>query len=87
LNSLFTAWVEQVYHRRVHRETGQTPLERFTADGICEVPGPAQLREAFLWAETRTVAKTATIFLHGNRYEVDPQLVGRKIESSLTRST
>src|SRR4051794_33307110 len=28
LNRLFTAWVEQVYHRRVHSETGQTPLAR-----------------------------------------------------------
>ena len=28
LNALFTAWVEQVYHRRVHRETGMAPLAR-----------------------------------------------------------
>ncbi|MEQ4720526.1 DDE-type integrase/transposase/recombinase [Nonomuraea sp. B19D2] len=26
LNRLFTAWVETAYHRRVHSETGQTPL-------------------------------------------------------------
>ena len=26
LNRLFTAWVETVYHRRVHSETGQPPL-------------------------------------------------------------
>ena len=25
LNALFTAWVETVYHHRVHSETGQTP--------------------------------------------------------------
>ena len=29
LNELFAGWVETVYHRRVHSETGQTPLERF----------------------------------------------------------
>ena len=28
LNRLFAAWVETVYHRRVHSETGETPLER-----------------------------------------------------------
>ena len=58
LNRLFTAWVEARYHHRPHRETGQAPLVRFTAGGIPEVPGPALLREAFLWAETRTVTKT-----------------------------
>ena len=31
LNELFTAWVETVYHQRVHSETGQTPLARSTA--------------------------------------------------------
>ena len=31
LNDLFTAWVETVYHHRVHSETGQTPLARFHA--------------------------------------------------------
>lgn len=80
LNRLFTAWVERVYHRRVHHETGQTPLERFTGEGIPEVPTPGELREAFLWAETRTVTKTATVSLHGNHYEVDAALVGRKVE-------
>ncbi len=29
------------------------------------LPAPAQLREAFLWSEFRTVAKTATVSLHG----------------------
>lgn len=80
LNRLFIAWVEQRYHRRVHTETGQTPLERFMADGIPDVPTPALLREAFLWSATRTVTKTATVSLAGNRYETDPALVGRKVE-------
>jgi putative transposase len=66
LNRLFGAWVETRYHHRTHRETGQPPLARFTAAGIPEVPTPAQLREAFLWAETRTVTKTALVSLHGN---------------------
>ena len=29
LTSLFTAWVETVYHRREHSETGQTPWDRW----------------------------------------------------------
>ena len=30
--------------------------------------------EAFLWQDFRTVTKTGTVSLHGNRYEVDPAL-------------
>jgi len=80
LNSLFTAWAETVYHRRVHTETGQTPLERWSVLGAPRPPTPAQLREAFLWSKWRTVTKTATVGLHGNQYEVDAALVGRKVE-------
>lgn len=80
LNRLFSAWVETRYHQRPHRETKQSPLERFTAAGVPDVPSPQRLREAFLWAETRTVTKTAMVSLHGNRYEVDPALVGRRVQ-------
>jgi putative transposase len=80
LNRLFSAWLEVVYHRRVHSETGQTPLARFDANGAPPLPTPALLREAFLWSVERTVTKTATVSLHGNQYEVDAALVGRKVE-------
>jgi len=83
LNRLFTAWAETVYHRRVHSETGQAPSRRW-ADGwkgaAVPVPEPAQLHEAFLWSERRTVRKTATVSLHGNTYQVDPSLALRKVE-------
>ena len=80
LNELFAAWVETVYHQRVHTETDQKPLERFLAAGSPELPTPALLREAFLWSHTRQVTKTATLSLHGNTYEVDAALIGRKVE-------
>jgi putative transposase len=80
LNRLFTAWVETVYHRAVHSETGQAPIDRWHADGPFPLPTPAQLREAFLWSEHRLVHKTATVSLHANTYQVDPDLVGRKVE-------
>ncbi len=79
LNTLFTAWVETVYHRRQHSETGQAPIERWSVISP-RLPSTAQLREAFLWSEWRTVTKTATVGLHGNKYEVDAVLVGRKVE-------
>ncbi len=80
LNSRFSAWVESVYHRRVHSETGVAPIDRFLAEGPPSLPSPALLREAFLWSEHRVVAKTATVNLFGNRYEVDPALIARRIE-------
>jgi putative transposase len=80
LNRLFAAWVEGVYHRRPHRETGQAPLERFQRGQPPRLPTPAELHEAFLWSATRTVAKTATVSLHGNLFEVDPALVGHTVE-------
>lgn len=80
LNRLFTAWVETVYHRQVHSETGQLPLARWQAGAPFPLPTPASLAEAFLWEERRTVTKTATVSLHGNIYQVDPGLAGRRIE-------
>jgi hypothetical protein len=85
LNALFTAWVESVYHHRVHTETGQTPLARWDDGWQGAGHGPAMasaqaLTEAFLWSQWRTVTKTATVSLHGNTYQVEPVLVGRKVE-------
>jgi putative transposase len=85
LNRLFTAWVEVDYHRRVHTETGQTPLERWeaswaTAGKVPAIPDPADLTEAFLWSTWRRVTKTATVSLHNNLYQVDAVLAGRKVE-------
>ena len=82
LNRKFTAWVEIAYHTAVHSETGQAPLARWHA-GIPDPlprPSPAQLREAFLWSERRTVTKTGTVSLHNNVFEVDHALAGRSVE-------
>jgi putative transposase len=80
LNRLFTAWVETIYHRRVHSETGHPPLARWHVGGPFPLPTPAALAEAFLWETQRTVTKTALVSLQGNTYQVDPLLVGRRVE-------
>src|SRR6266511_730480 len=85
LNALFTAWVESVYHHSVHSETGQTQLRRWDDGWQAAGHGPAMasadaLTEAFLWSQWRVVTKTATVSLHGNTYQVEPVLVGRKVE-------
>src|SRR6266567_3802606 len=58
LNDLFAAWAGQVANRRVHAETGQTPIGRFEAGGArrsagrspAGSPAPRPSR----WRETRT---------------------------------
>ena len=80
LNRLFTAWTETVYHVREHSETRQSPLVRWEAGGPFPVPPPPVLAEAFRWSERRTVSKTALVSMHGNRYQVDPALAGRRVE-------
>ncbi len=80
LNRLLQVWVESVYHRRVHSETGQSPLERFLAGGAPTPVAQQELTEAFRWSESRTVSKTATFSLHGNTYEVDPELAGFRVQ-------
>ncbi len=80
LNDWFAAWAEQVANRRVHAETGQTPIGRFEAGGPPRQASPDLLREAFRWSVTRRVTRTATVPLEGNQYAVDPSLVGRRVE-------
>ena len=80
LNELLDHWVREVYHARVHSETGQSPAGRHAAAGPAALPDPVLLRQAFAWSAVRLVRKTATVELEGNVYSVDPFLVGRKVE-------
>lgn len=83
LNALFTGWVNMVYHHQQHTTTGQTPLARWEAAWEHREPvrkSLAEIREAFLWSDVRTVSKTGTVSLHSNLYEVDPLLAGTKVE-------
>jgi putative transposase len=80
LNDRFTAWTEQVCNTRVHAETGQTPIQRFTSQGPLHAVEPSLLREAFRWSVMRRVTSTASVSLAGNRYSVDEALIGRRVE-------
>lgn len=80
LNDRFSAWVEQVANRRTHAETDETPIERFERGGPHRGVDAARLRDAFRWAVTRKVTRTATVPLEGNAYGVDPALVSRRVE-------
>jgi transposase InsO family protein len=79
LNDRFAAWVERYLNVRVHSETGESPLARYST-GKRRDPHPDVLRTAFLWSALRRVSRTATISFEGNEYEVDAALAGRTVE-------
>jgi putative transposase len=73
LNRATQAWVEQEYQRRVHGETGQTPLERALAGPSVVRPCPSSdaLRRAFRMEVRRKQRKSdGTITVAGVRYEL-----------------
>jgi putative transposase len=80
LNELFGAWLEGVYHRTGHSETGETPLARLMRAPVLRRASPAELHEAFLWSATRTADKTGAVSLFGNHYELDAALAQVKVE-------
>jgi|WetSurSiteA1Bulk_404760.scaffolds.fasta_scaffold06637_2 putative transposase len=81
LNSCFQAWLAERYHRDIHSETGQAPLERFRDNAVVRpAPDPAQLDELLRLHEKRTVhRKWSTVEVQGIRYSVDHALRGRRV--------
>jgi transposase InsO family protein len=73
LNRATQAWVEQEYHRRVHSETRQTPLDRWIAGPTVGRPCPSsdELRRAFRMQVARMQRKSdGTLTVAGVRYEL-----------------
>lgn len=73
LNSATQAVIELDYHQKIHSETQQTPLARFTAGPDVGRPCPAGdvLRQVFGAQESRTVRRTdGTVSIDKKRYEI-----------------
>lgn len=73
LNEATLAWLELEYNRKVHSETGQTPLQRYLngKDVGRPCPDAAPLRLAFTAEVTRTQRRSDGSFsLAGVRFEV-----------------
>ena len=84
LNECLWAWLERVYHMRVHSETGQAPIELYRSQLSQIRPAdPVRVQRAFLWRFIRKVTSNGFISLLGNQYCVDPQWSGRHLELRL----
>jgi putative transposase len=79
LNDRFLAWVERYLNVRVHSETGESPVARYSRRAA-KLANPDLLRSAFLWSAHRRVSRTATVSFEGNEYEVDAALARRTVE-------
>ena len=82
LNESLLAWIEVVYHTKLHAETGQSALERLRQDTAptTRPADPEELRQAFLHRDHRKVTKTATFSFHRNRYRVPAYLRGQTVQ-------
>lgn len=79
LNELFSRWIDQDYHQRVHSSTGQTPMARFLAQVTLLRPAPKDVRDYFRVAVRRKVAKDRTVTLLGRNFEAPVGLIGQTV--------
>lgn len=73
LNTATLAWIEQEYHRKIHSEIDDTPLNRYlNAKEVGRAsPDTASLRQAFCMQVNRTLRKSdCTLSIEGRRFEV-----------------
>jgi len=79
INELFSAYLEQRYHQRIHGSTGQKPIERYLADVKMLRKAPDNLPEYFRKQVVRTVNSDKTVHLDGRLFEAPSGLVGMKV--------
>ena len=77
LNEATLAWVEMEYHREVHGETGETPVQRFSSGKSVLRPSPTaqRLGDVFRADEKRKQRRgDGTVLVEGVRFEVPSRL-------------
>ncbi|MEE8400411.1 MAG: DDE-type integrase/transposase/recombinase [Desulfobacterales bacterium] len=80
LNGALDRYLNNDYHQRKHSATGQTPLDRFTANMHCLRPAPENLKDHFRKVALRKVNGDRTVTLDGRIYEAPVALIGKRIE-------
>lgn len=81
LNTFLWGWLDRVYHSRKHSTTKQAPRDLWQAEACrVRVVPPEKLVDIFLWEEERTVDKSGTFQLDGNKYPVPEDLVREKVQ-------
>lgn len=83
LNDMFQGWLKTEYHDKVHSSLGKTPMKIWD-DSLkkgtkLKFFSPVQLDEIFLHYAKRIANKYGVISFEGNTYEIDGELVEKKI--------
>ena len=76
VNAQARRWLQEIANRRKHRETNQTPEERFQPESLRPVPVLAPDYRDYTDA---VVHKDLRLSFDGNRYCVPPRYVGHKL--------
>lgn len=79
LNERFYHYVEDIYHKRVHGTTGDTPINRYLDDGKNIRKAPNNFPSFFRKKELRIVNNDRTVKLRGKIYEAPLGLIGHQI--------
>ena len=80
LNMCLDLWVNDIYHKKRHGATGQTPFERFTSKMECLRQAPRNLKDYFRKVARRKVAKDRTIVFRGRMYEAPVSVIDKQVE-------
>ncbi len=80
INEAFDLWLREIYHKRRHSATGQSPFKRFTAKLECVRAAPRDLKEHFRSILRRRVNKDRTIMVQNRLFEAPAILVGERVE-------
>jgi len=80
INEAFDLWLQEIYHKRRHSATGQSPFKRFTAKLECVRAAPRDLKDHFRTILRRRVNKDRTIMVQNRLFEAPATLVGERVE-------
>ena len=80
INEAFDLWLREIYHKRRHSATGQSPFKRFTAKLECVRAAPRDLKDHFRSIHRRRVNKDRTIMVQNRLFEAPVTLVGERVE-------
>jgi len=82
LNAFLEAWLGERYHRDVHSEIKEPPLDRFQRTAtLTAAPDLGRVDELLRLRERRSVHKKwSTVEVSDVRYLVDPSLRGRRVD-------
>lgn len=85
LNAKLSAWIQTIYHQRIHSATGQSPEYRYQqmAKTLRHWDQTMDIEPLFYLRLERTVRKNGTVRLEGDLYEVPLSLRALKVQLRL----